>query len=85
MGGMIPAFLLRAGLPPRRVRSVRIDALPLTDPARAALAMAGKRGAAVDVRLAPDLFLRRALPLPGVARRDLAGAVAIQMRQSMPG
>ncbi len=82
--GVIPAFLLRAGLPPRAVRSVRIDTLPLTDPARAALLMAGRRGA-VDLRLAPELFLRRGLALPGVGRRDLGGAVAIQMRQSMPG
>lgn len=79
-----PAFLLRAGLPPRAVRTVRIETLPLAEPARAALALAGRGGAAVDVLLAPGLFLRRSLALPGVARRDLAGAVAIQMRQSMP-
>ncbi len=81
----MPAFLLRAGLPPSAVRSVRIDALPLEEPSRAALALAVRRGGAVDVLLAPGLFLRRSVALPGVARRDLAGAVAIQMRQSMPG
>lgn len=80
----MPAVLVRAGLPPSAVRSVRITALPFDEPTRAALALAGRRGAAVDVLLAPGLFLRRSVSLPGVARRDLAGAVAIQLRQSMP-
>ena len=81
----MPGSLRNAGLPPRKVRAVRIDALPLTDHARAALLEAGRGRAAVDVYLSPDLFLRRSLDLANVARRDLAGAVAIQMRQSMPG
>lgn len=82
---MAPPMLLRAGLPPRRVRSVLVEVLPPSDAARAALAMAGRGGAPVDVRLAAGLFLRRSVALPAVARRDEAGAVALQMRQSMPG
>jgi hypothetical protein len=81
----VPGSLLNAGLPPRKRRAVRIDTLPLTEGARAALSQAGRGRAAVDVYLSPDLFLRRRVDLPAVARRDLAGAVAIQMRQSMPG
>ena len=80
----VPGSLRNAGLPPRKLRAVRIDTLPLTEGARAALAEAGRGRAAVDVYLSPDLFLRRSLDLATVARRDLAGAVAIQMRQSMP-
>lgn len=82
---LAPAFVVRAGLPPRRVRHVLIESLPLTEPARAALALAGRGGAPVDVRLAAGVFLRRSVALPAVARRDAAGAVAVQMRQSMPG
>lgn len=82
---MAPAALVRAGLPPRRLRSVLIESLPLTDAARAALTLAGAGGAPVDLRLAPGLFLRRSIALPVAARRDAAGAVALQMRQSMPG
>lgn len=83
--GALPDWLIRAGLPPRAVRRVRVSALPLEPAARAVLASAGQGGAAVEVALAPDLFLKRAVPLPAAARRDAAGAVALQMRQSMPG
>lgn len=82
---LLPAPLLRAGLPPRRVRSVLVSALPLEPSAKAALALAGRGGAPVDLRLAPDLFLKRSVELPAAARRDAASAVALQMRQSMPG
>jgi Tfp pilus assembly protein PilN len=82
---LLPPYLVRAGLPPRRVRSVLISALPLEPSAKAALALAGQGGAAVDLRLAPDLFLQRSVDLPLAARRDAASAVALQMRQSMPG
>lgn len=82
---MAPAALVRAGLPPRRVRSVLVGALPLTDPAKAALALAGAGGAPVDVRLSRELFLIRSVAVPPAARKDAAGAVALQLRQSMPG
>lgn len=82
---LLPASLVRAGLPPRHIRSVLISALPLEASAKAALALAGRGGAPVDVRLAPDLFLKRSVELPAAARRDAASAVALQMRQSMPG
>lgn len=82
---LAPAVLVRAGLPPRRVRSVVVNALPLTEPAKAALALAGAGGAPVDIRLSKELFLVRSVPLPQAARKDAAGAVALQLRQSMPG
>ncbi|MEY4982303.1 MAG: hypothetical protein RIR62_569, partial [Pseudomonadota bacterium] len=82
---MAPAALVRAGLPPRRVRSVLVGALPLTDPAKAALALAGAGGTPVDVRLSRELFLIRSVAVPPAARKDAAGAVALQLRQSMPG
>jgi len=82
---MAPAALVRAGLPPRRVRSVLVGTLPLTDPARAALALAGAEGAPVDIRLSRELFLVRSVSVPQAARKDAAGAVALQLRQSMPG
>lgn len=82
---LAPAMLVRAGLPPRRVRSVLVGALPLTDAAKAALALAGAGGAPVDVRLARELFLVRSVAVPAAARKDAAGAVALQLRQSMPG
>jgi Tfp pilus assembly protein PilN len=82
---LAPAFLVRAGLPPQRVRSVLVGALPLTEPAKAALALAGRSGAPVDIRLSRELFLVRSVPLPMAARKDAAGAVALQLRQSMPG
>lgn len=81
----LPDWLIRAGLPPRAVRRVRVEALPLEPAVKAALEIAGRGGAAVEVALAPDLFLKRSVALPAVARRDAAGAVALQMRQSMPG
>ena len=83
--GVLPGWLIRAGLPPRAVRRVGVEALPLEPAAKAALEIAARGGAAVEVALAPDLFLKRAVPLPAAARRDAAGAVALQMRQSMPG
>ena len=82
---LAPALLVRAGLPPRRVRSVLVDTLPLTDPARAALRLAGEGGAPVDIRLSREVFLCRSVPVPQAARKDAAGAVALQLRQSMPG
>lgn len=82
---LAPAALVRAGLPPRRVRSVLVGALPLTEPAKAALALAGAGGAPVDVRLSKELFLVRSVAVPAAARKDAAGAVALQLRQSMPG
>lgn len=82
---LLPPYLVRAGLPPRRIRTVLISALPLEPSAKAALALAGQGGAAVDLRLAPDLFLKRSVDLPIAARRDAAAALALHMRQSMPG
>ena len=82
---VLPDWLIRAGLPPRRVRRVRVEALPLEPAVKAALEIAARGGAAVEVALAPELFLKRSVPLPAAARRDAAGAVALQMRQSMPG
>lgn len=81
----LPDWLIRAGLPPRRVRRVRVETLPLEPAVKAALEIAARGGAAVEVALAADLFLKRSVPLPAAARRDAAGAVALQMRQSMPG
>lgn len=82
---LLPASMRRAGLPPRHVRSVLVSALPLEPATKAALALAARGGAPVDLRLAPDLFLKRSVELPVAARRDAASAVALQMRQSMPG
>lgn len=82
---MLPGWLIGAGLPPRAVRRVFVDTLPLESSAKAALRIAADDGAAVEVVLARDLFLKRSVPLPAVARRDAAAAVALQMRQSMPG
>lgn len=82
---MLPDWLIRAGLPPRRLRRVLVDALPLEPSTKAALRIAASDGGVVEVALARDLFLKRSVPLPAVARRDAAGAVALQMRQSMPG
>lgn len=82
---MLPGWLVRAGLPPRAVRRVFVDVLPLEPSTKAALRIAADDGSAVEVVLARDLFLKRSVPLPAAARRDAAGAVALQMRQSMPG
>lgn len=82
---LVPASLTEAGLPPRRVRSVLISSFPIDPPAKAALTVAADRGSSVELRLSPDLFLKRSVDLPAAARQDAASAIALLMRQSMPG
>jgi hypothetical protein len=82
---LFPAVLVRPGLPPRLVQSVLVRTLPLTEPAKAALVMAGRGGAPLDVRLSPEVFLQRDLTVPQAARKDAGEVVALHLRQSMPG
>jgi Tfp pilus assembly protein PilN len=82
---LFPASLTRAGLPPRKVRVVEIRTFPLTEPARAALALAGRGGTPVDVHLSRDVFLYRELTVPKAAHRHAGEVVDLQVRQSMPG
>lgn len=82
---LLPAGLIRAGLPPRRVRIFEIRTFPLTEPAKAALALAGRGGAPVDVKLSREVFLYRELTVPRAAQKHAGDVVALQMRQSMPG
>lgn len=82
---LLPAGLVRAGLPPRRVRTVEIRTFPLTEPAKSALALAGRGGAPVDVNLPRDVFLVRELTVPRAAQKHAGDVVALQVRQSMPG
>lgn len=84
LGAVLPAGLFRAGLPPRRVRTVTLNALPPDPAAIALLAGAEKGGLPVDIALAPSLFLRKSVAIPAAARRDAEQAIALQMRQSLP-
>lgn len=84
LDAVLPAGLVRAGLPPRRVRTVTLTTLPPDAAAAAVLAQAGRGGGTVDIALAPSLFLRKAVAIPAAARRDAEGAIALQMRQSLP-
>ncbi|TNC71356.1 PilN domain-containing protein [Rubellimicrobium roseum] len=84
LGAALPEWLWRAGLPPRRVRRVRLDSLPPDPTATALLAEAGRDRRPVDVAIAPALFLRKTVAIPAAARRDAERAVALQMRQGLP-
>lgn len=85
LGRLLPAGLVRAGLPPRRVRLVEIRTFPLTEPAKAALALAGRGNSPVDVQLSREVFLYRELTVPRAARKHVGDVVDLQVRQSMPG
>lgn len=82
---VFPASLIRAGLPPRKVRVVEIRTFPLTEPSRAALALAGRGGTPVDVHLPRDVFLHRELTVPRAAQKHAEEIVDLQIRQSLPG
>lgn len=79
------AALLRAGWPVRPVRVVRIASFPMSEAVIAALTIAGAGGHPVDLRLEQNLFLRRRLSLPSAAMADAGAAVALHLRQTMPG
>jgi hypothetical protein len=81
----LPPWLTRAGLPPRQVRRVDVANLPLDKQLARELAIAGQRHQPVDLFLAPDLFLRKTVSLSAAARREFSAAVALQIRQAMPG
>lgn len=82
---LVPAWLTQAGLPPRRIRSVLIPGFPIDPPVKAAVSLAAAAGAPVELRLSADLFLKRSVDLPAAARQDAESAIALLMRQSMPG
>lgn len=82
---LVPAWLTQTGLPPRRIRSVLIPGFPIDPPVKAAVSLAASAGAPVELRLSPDLFLKRSVDLPAAARQDAESAIALLMRQSMPG
>lgn len=81
----LPPWLTRAGLPPRQVRRIDVDDLPLNKHLVAELVAAGRRQQPVDLFLAQDLFLKTSVSLPAAARREFSAAVALQIRQTMPG
>lgn len=84
LGAVLPHGVFRAGLPPRRVRTVTLSALPPDPRATALLAQVARGGTPVDIALSPSLFLRKLIAVPAAARRDAERAVALQMRQSLP-
>ena len=85
MAQYFPPLFTRAGLPPRFVRRIKIADLPTTDEVERKLADAARRRAPVDLYLARDLFLTKTVNIPYAARKEFTSAVALQIRQAMPG
>lgn len=85
MAQYLPPWLTRAGLPPRLVRRIKVTEVPLEKTLLAELAALSKRKVPFDLYLAQNLFLQITVNLPYAARKEFSAAVALQIRQTMPG